>query len=58
MTLEALQTPGPARSAALIAATASLRMNVGLCPDRGRAAAAAALDSALAAALKTQEPRP
>lgn len=57
MTLDALRAPGPARSAAITAATASLRMSVGLCPDRGRAAATGALDSAIAAALSTQEPR-
>lgn len=49
-----LERPGPVRAAALDAATASLRRDVGLCGDRGRAAASHALDAAIAAAKRAR----
>lgn len=52
--LTALEQPGHVRSAALDAATASLRRDVGLCGDRGRAAASNAVDAAIAAAKRTR----
>jgi hypothetical protein len=55
--LDVLTTPGPARSAAVTAATASLRTSIGVCGDRARAAATQAIDAAVAAA-KAQEAKP
>lgn len=52
-----LAEPGPARAAFLRAATASLRMDVGLCGDRARAAAQHALDRGLAAARQEEDRR-
>lgn len=55
--VELITTPGPVRSAAVRAAAASLRMDVGLCGDRARAAAAHALDKGLLAAIAAQDKR-
>lgn len=49
-----LREPGPLRSAAITAAAASLKRDVGVCGDRARAAAGRAIDAALA--TTTQEP--
>lgn len=51
LTLEALQAPGPLRSAATSAIAARLRAELAVCRDRSLALAPGLLDAGLAAAI-------
>jgi hypothetical protein len=45
-----LLEPGPIRTAAVAAGAGTIKMTVAICGDRGRALAAAVIDSAVSAA--------
>lgn len=54
--LSRLQEHGPERSAAVAAAAASLKRDLGVCGDRARAIAGRAIDAALGAARRSRRP--
>lgn len=57
MTVDDLRHAGPVRAAAIAAASASLRMDLGVCGDRSRIIAQRALDRALDAGIAELEQR-